>query len=105
MATSLRRRDHLLRVLQNATPGTTDPVLDTLGRTVTNTDHLGRANTAPAWIAATVYAVGDIVTEVATGKVLQATVGGTSHATTEPTAPAHGATVTDNTVTWRRIHN
>lgn len=105
MATTLRRRDHLLRLLQNATPGTTDPVLDTYGRVVTNTDHLGRATTAPAWIIGTVYAVGDLVTNVATGSILQATVGGTSHASTPPTAPAYGATVTDNTVTWRRIHN
>lgn len=103
MATSLRRRDYLLRSLQNATPGTTDPVLDTFGRTVTNTDHLGRANTAPAWIAATVYAVGAIVTEVLSGKVLQATVGGTSHATTEPVAPGYGETVVDNTVTWEQV--
>lgn len=105
MATSLRRRDHLLRPLQNATPGTTDPVLDTLGRTVTDTDHLGRSNVAPAWIIGTVYAVGDLVTNVASGAVLQCTVGGTSHASTPPTAPAYGETVTDNTVTWRRIHN
>lgn len=104
MATSLRRRDHLLRVLQNATPGTTDPVLDSLGRTVTNTDQLGRANTAPAWILSTAYALGDIVTLVASGAVMQVTVAGTSH-TSAPTAPAYGATVTDNTVTWKRIHN
>lgn len=103
MATSLRRRDHLLRLLQNATPGTTDPVLDHVGRTVTNTDHLGRANTAAAWIAATVYAVGDIVTQVATGKVLRATVGGTSHATTAPTPPGYGLTVVDTGVTWVQI--
>lgn len=105
MATTLRRRDHLLRLLQNATPGTTDPVLDTYGRTVTNTDHLGRANTAAAWVIGTVYAAGDIVTLVASGAVMQCTVGGTSHASTAPTAPAYGATVTDNTVTWLRIHN
>lgn len=104
MATSLLRRDHLLRLLQNATPGTTDPVLDTFGRVVTGTDHLGRANVGQAWATGTVYAVGDLRTLVATGAIVEATVGGTSHAATPPTAPAHGATVTDNTVTWRRIH-
>lgn len=103
MATTLRRRDHLLRSLANATPGTTDPVLDTFGRVATNTDFLGRANTGAAWIAATVYAAGAVVTEVLTGKVLQATVGGTSHATTEPVAPGYGDTVVDNTVTWVQI--
>lgn len=108
MATStLRRRDHLLRLLANATPGTTDPALDTLGRTVVtgDLDFLGRPLTAPAWIVGTVYAAGALVTNVVSGSVLECTVGGTSHATTAPTAPAYGATVTDNTVTWRRIHN
>jgi hypothetical protein len=104
MATSLMRRDFLLRPLQNATPGTTDPVLDTFGRTVVNTDHLGRANVGQAWATGTAYSVGDIRTLVASGAIVQVTVAGTSHASTPPTAPAHGATVTDNTVTWRRIH-
>lgn len=104
MATSLKRRDFLLRSLANATPGTTDPALDHLGRVNTATvDFMGRANTAPAWIAATVYAAGDLVTQVVTGKVLQATVGGTSHATTAPVTPAYGATVVDTGVTWVRI--
>ncbi|HKY47514.1 MAG TPA: hypothetical protein VJQ79_05960 [Acidimicrobiia bacterium] len=104
MATTLRRRDHMLRLLANATPGTTDPALDFLGRVCIagNLDYMGRPLTAPAWIAATVYAAGAIVTEVATGKVLQATVGGTSDAA-EPTAPGHGETVEDNTVTWVQI--
>lgn len=106
MATSLKRRDHLLRLLANATPGTTDPTLDYLGRVNTATvDFMGRANTAPAWIIGTVYAAGDLVTNVATSKVLVCTVGGTSHASTPPTAPAIGSTVTDGTVTWLAIHN
>lgn len=104
MATTLLRRDHLLRLLQNTTPGTTDPVLDTFGRVAAATDFLGRANVGQAWATGTAYALGDIRTLVASGAVVQVTVAGTSHATTEPTAPAHGATVTDNTVTWRRIH-
>ena len=105
MATTLLRRDHLLRVLANATPGTTDPVLDTFGRVAAAADFLGRANTAAAWATGTVYAAGAIVTNVASGKALLCTVGGTSHAATPPTAPAVGSTVTDNTVTWLAIAN
>ena len=107
MATTTRRRDHLLRLLANATPGTTDPALDTFGRVCPtgNVDYMGRPLAAAAWIIGTVYAAGALVTNVATGCVLECTVGGTSHASTAPTAPAYGATVTDNTVTWRRIHN
>jgi hypothetical protein len=37
------------------------------------------------------------------GEVLEATVAGTSHASVKPTAPAVGATVTDGTVTWKRL--
>ncbi|MDP9143709.1 MAG: hypothetical protein M3N43_03275, partial [Actinomycetota bacterium] len=64
-----------------------------------------RPLTAAAWILGTVYAVGDIITLTASGAVMRCTVGGTSHASTAPTAPAYGATVTDNTVTWQRIHS
>lgn len=56
---------------------------------------------APAWVATTAYAVGARVT--ITGATLEATVAGTS-GSTEPTAPASvGGTVTDGTVTWKRI--
>lgn len=105
--TTLKRRDYLLRPLANATPGTTDPALDSLGRSVVtgNLDFMGRPLTAAAWVIGTVYAAGDLVTNVATGKVLLCTVGGTSHAATPPTAPAHGSTVTDNTVTWKTVAN
>lgn len=37
------------------------------------------------------------------GAILECTVAGTSHASTKPTAPALGATVVDNTVTWKRL--
>lgn len=37
------------------------------------------------------------------GAILECTVAGTSHASTKPTAPAVGATVADNTVTWKRL--
>lgn len=53
-----------------------------------------------AWAATTSYAVGDRVT-LTGGEVLRATVAGTS-GSTEPTAPAIGATVVDGSVTWER---
>ena len=48
MATSTHTHDYLERELQNAIPGTTDPVLDFLGREVgATTDHLGRLLVTP----------------------------------------------------------
>jgi len=59
-----------------------------------------------AWVAATAYAVGDVVraTSVqASGLVFRCTVAGTS-AGTQPNWPTDiGSTVTDNTVTWHAI--
>lgn len=49
------------------------------------------------------YAAATTTQGAALGAILQCTVAGTSHAATKPTAPAVGATVTDNTVTWRRL--
>lgn len=50
MATTLNTADYLGRELANETPGTTDPVLDYIGREVIagNKDYLGRALTTPA---------------------------------------------------------
>ena len=49
MATSTHTRDFVGRALQNATPGTTDPLKDYLGRnTGATTDYLGRALHTPA---------------------------------------------------------
>lgn len=39
----------------------------------------------------------------ARGQIVQATVAGTTHASTLITPPAVGATVTDGTVTWKRL--
>lgn len=49
MATTLNTHDYLGRALQNATPGTTDPVLDYLGREILagNIDYMGRALVTP----------------------------------------------------------
>lgn len=58
--------------------------------------------TSTAWAATTAYAVGDQV-KLGAGEFLEATVAGTS-AATSPTAPtAVGDTVDDDTVTWKRI--
>jgi hypothetical protein len=45
MATTTRTMDYMGRDLQNATPGTTDPVFDYLGREILagNLDYMGRA--------------------------------------------------------------
>lgn len=56
----------------------------------------------PVWVASTDYAVNDEV-DLGSGKILQATAAGTS-GTSKPTAPSSvGGTVTDGTVTWKRI--
>jgi hypothetical protein len=48
MATSTHTHDYMGRELQNATPGTTDPVLDFLGRETTATvDFVGRLLVTP----------------------------------------------------------
>ena len=102
MVTTTRKEDFLGRNLTNATPGTSDAT-DHLGRNVvaSNKDFLGRNLTSAPWAAATSYSVGTVV-YLADGKELECTVAGTSHATTAPTGPALGATVTDQSVTWRR---
>jgi hypothetical protein len=48
MATSTHTHDYIGRALQNADPGTTDPVKDYLGRNTTATvDFLGRTLQTP----------------------------------------------------------
>ena len=53
------------------------------------------------WVKSTAYVLGDkVMNTVPNGKYLECTTAGTSHASTEPTCPAVGATVTDNSVVW-----
>lgn len=77
----------------NSSPGVDDI-------TLTPTDTL------PSWAANTAYGLG-VMREPTTpnGFVYRVTVGGTSHATTEPTWPTSGigSTVTDGTVTWALV--
>lgn len=103
MVTTLKLRDHLGRLLTNATPGTSDAT-DHLGRDIVagNLDFVARDLISTTWAVATAYALGDHV-DLSGGEVLVVTVAGTSHATVEPTAPAYGATVVDGTVTWERV--
>ena len=103
MATTLNLRDHLGRPLQNATPGTTDPALDFIGREVaaSDLDHLGRDLIALAWAATTAVSLGDYM-EGTSGELGVCVAAGTSDAS-EPTWPAYGATVVDGTATWRRV--
>lgn len=58
--------------------------------------------TSTVWAASTTYAVGAKV-KLAANQFLEATIAGTS-GTVAPTAPANvGDTVTDGTVTWKRV--
>lgn len=102
MATTNRIEDYMGRNLLNDDPGTTDPAKDYLGRNTksSNRDYLDRNLTSRPWVAATAFTAGTTV-YLTTGDELVCTVAGTSHATTEPTAPGEvGDTVTDNTITW-----
>ena len=56
---------------------------------------------AAAWAIGTVYTLNAIARH-SNGQLMQAVVGGTSHAATEPTFNA-GAAMTDNTVTWAAL--
>lgn len=100
MPTTTSKEDFLGRDLVNGTPGTTQAT-DYLGRAVGagSTDFVGRALTSKPWTATTATAVGAVV--YVAGGELTCTVAGTT-ASTAPTAPALGATVTDGTVTWQR---
>lgn len=89
-------RDHLLRQLSAG------DTADYIGRDIVGgLDYLER-ELVPVWAVSTTFAVGEHV-ELSTGEALQATVAGTTDATTEPIAPGFGNTVVDGTVTWEQI--
>lgn len=97
MATTLFRRDHLLRKVVDPT-GTAK---DSTGRLTTSTaDHLGRGLVAIVFPASTAVATGSYV-EVGGTTVYKVTVGGTT-AAGAPTAPGYGATVVSGTATLRQ---
>ena len=101
MATTIFRRDHLLRRILN--PGTT--ATDYLGRLTTSTlDSSGRALVAIDWPGAVPVALGDYVDIVATRVVYRCTVAGTPAAGT-PTAPGVGNTVVSGTATFLQLTN
>lgn len=105
MATTLRLRDFLGRDLQNATPGTTDPALDSLGREVQsgNVDHLGRGLIATARANTTAYASGAYV-EFASGKLYRVTTAGTSAASPPSESGVdYGEGLTDGTAVYERV--
>jgi hypothetical protein len=101
MATSTRKADYLGRDLTNGTPGTTNPVLDYVGRqTSTTTDYLSRLLTVLTWPGAVAMALGEQYWVV--GGYLVVTTAGTA-AAGAPTIPGTiGGTVVSGTVTLTR---
>ena len=101
MATTIFRRDHLLRRILN--PGTT--ATDFAGRLTTATlDSLGRALVAIDFPVSTAVTLGQFLDVVATRIVYQVTVAGTT-AAAAPTPPGVGATVVSGTATLRQMTN
>jgi len=99
MATTIFRRDHLLRRVLN--PGTT--ATDYLGRLTTSTlDSDGKALVAIDWPGAVAVTLGQLVDIPATRIVYQCTVAGTP-AAGAPTAPGVGATVVSGTATFLQL--
>jgi hypothetical protein len=97
MATTVFRRDHLLRRLVN--PGTVS--VDSTGRATTSTtDYLGRPLKAIVW-AATAVVPGDMM-QTTTNLVYVCTSAGTP-AAGDPTPPGYGNTVVSGTATMRQL--
>jgi hypothetical protein len=101
MATTVFRRDHLLRRIIN--PGTT--AVDSTGRLTTSTlDYLGRALTAIDWPGAVSVTLGQYIDVAASRIVYRVTVAGTAGAAA-PTAPGVGNTVVSGTATLLQLTN
>ena len=105
MATTLRLRDFLGRDLANATPGTTDPALDFVGREIKagNVDFMDRGLIATARANSTAYAAGAYV-EFASGKLYKVTGAGTS-AGSPPSESGvdYGDSLADGTAALERV--
>ena len=74
--------------------------------TLTWEDELGNAPTSAAdnsGLSGGTYAIAQTTAGSARGEILQVTTAGTSHASNPVTPPAVGATVSDGTVTWKRL--
>jgi hypothetical protein len=101
MATSVFRRDHLLRRLTTPASVSTDYT----GRATTATaDHLGRNLVAIDWPGAVAVSLGQLIDVAASRIVYQCTVAGTAGAAA-PTAPGVGNTVVSGTATLLQLTN
>jgi len=99
MATTIFRRDHLLRRILN--PGTT--ATDYLGRLTTSTlDSTGRALVAIDFPVTTAVNLGDYIDIPATRIVYRVTVAGTTGGAA-PTAPGVGLTVASGSATFLQL--
>lgn len=100
MATTVFRRDHLLRAVADPT-GTAK---DSLGRVTTATvDHLGRGLVTEVFAGTHAVTAGEYLQLVAGTPVFRVTVAGTT-AAGAPTAPGPGLTVVSGTATLLQVH-
>lgn len=100
MATSVFRRDHLLRKL--VTPASNS--MDSVGRLTTATvDYLGRGMVSKVFAASTAYTAGEHIELAAGTPVFRVETGGTT-AASAPTPPGPGLTVVSGTATLRQVH-
>lgn len=100
MATTVFRRDHLLRPVVDPT-GTAK---DSLGRNLTSTaDYLGRNLVCEVFAGTHAVVLGEYNQLVAGTPVFLVTVAGTT-AAGAPTAPGYGNTVVSGTATYLQVH-
>jgi long-subunit acyl-CoA synthetase (AMP-forming) len=97
MATTVFRRDHLLRKLVNPASAS----VDSIGRVTTSTtDYIGRLLVGKVFAGTTAYTLNEYI-EVGGTTVYKVTVAGTT-AAGAPTAPGYGLTVVSGTATLRQ---
>jgi len=102
MATATMKEDYMGRKLANATPGTTDPVKDFVGRNTasTTTDYMGRLLTSLTWPGAVSLPLGTEYWVV--GGTLVVTTAGTGAAGAPALPGSVGGTVVSGTATLTR---